>query len=115
MNSCRSNCMHSTMKGADKVIFQGMPFKRFLLTAFGVFETLLLADGWTVPQPKQNVWVTLANITNQETLCLSVASPDNLYSTCLVGLPMDVWPIAENTIRTMRGNSLKNEWIHMHH
>lgn len=73
---------------------------------------MLLADGWMVPQPKQNVWVTLANITNQETLGLSVASPDNPFSTCLSGLPMHVWPVTEDTIHTMWSNSPNNEWIH---
>lgn len=45
--------------------------------------------------PKVNVWVTLANLTGQDTLCLSTASPNNPFSTCLVGLPLDKWPVPE--------------------
>jgi len=43
--------------------------------------------------PKVNVWVTLANLTGQDTLCLATASPNNPFSTCLVGLPLNNWPI----------------------
>ena len=43
--------------------------------------------------PKVNVWVTLANLTGQDTLCLAMATPDQPFSTCLVGLPLDEWPI----------------------
>ncbi|XP_048786975.1 uncharacterized protein LOC125686699 [Lagopus muta] len=47
---------------------------------------------WIPAQPKQNVWVTLANKMGQDTLCLSTASPGNPFS-CLVGQPLDKWPI----------------------
>jgi len=43
--------------------------------------------------PKVNVWVTLANLTGQDILCLAAASPNNPFSTCLVGLPLNDWPI----------------------
>ena len=43
--------------------------------------------------PRINVWVTLANLTGQDTLCLATASPDNPFSTCLVGIPLDTWPV----------------------
>ena len=43
--------------------------------------------------PKVNVWVTLANLTGQDTLCLATASPNNPFSTCLVRLPLNNWPI----------------------
>lgn len=32
----------------------------------------LPVNTWIIPQPKQNVWVMLANIIKQETMCLSV-------------------------------------------
>lgn len=32
---------------------------------------------WIPAQPKQNIWVTLANKMGQDTLCLSIASPGN--------------------------------------
>ena len=46
--------------------------------------------------PKVNVWVTLANVTRQDTWCLATASPNNPFSTCLVGLPLDEWPVPTN-------------------
>lgn len=64
-----------------------MAFKGFLLTVFGIFGTQLVTNALVLHQPKQNPWITLANITRQETLCLSEASPDNPFPTCLVGLP----------------------------
>ncbi|XP_054043217.1 syncytin-A-like [Rissa tridactyla] len=58
------------------------------------------------PLPKVNVWVTLANLTGQDTLCLATASPNNPFSTCLVGLPLDEWPQPSNpAIKTVYNNS----------
>ncbi|KAL2310238.1 hypothetical protein Nmel_006486 [Mimus melanotis] len=37
------------------------------------------AATWPVNQPKTNVWVTLANVTGQDTLFLATASPDNPF------------------------------------
>ncbi|RMC20448.1 hypothetical protein DUI87_01298 [Hirundo rustica rustica] len=42
-----------------------------------------LAAAWIIPQPRQNVWVTLAQTLQQENICLSTASTDNPMSTCL--------------------------------
>ena len=47
---------------------------------------------WIPPQPKQNVWVTLANKTGQDSICIALTSPRNPFSTCLVGVPLDTWP-----------------------
>ena len=52
---------------------------------------------WVPPQPKTNVWVTLANLTGQDFICLSIVSPGNPFSTCLVGVLADTWP---NTIQS---------------
>ncbi|XP_049650032.1 uncharacterized protein LOC126035463 [Accipiter gentilis] len=64
----------------------------FLLGVFGLYWNLPQGEGWVISQPKQNVWVTLANMTHQDTLCLATATPENPFSTCLVGLPVDTWP-----------------------
>lgn len=34
---------------------------------------------WPVNQPKINVWIILANLTGQDTLCLAMASPENCF------------------------------------
>lgn len=44
-------------------------------------------------QPRDNIWVTLANQTNQTSLCLSLGGVTNPFQTCLVGLP--VWSPSE--------------------
>ncbi|RMC03808.1 hypothetical protein DUI87_19561 [Hirundo rustica rustica] len=56
----------------------------------GVLVALSLSlpvDGWVVPQPKANVWATLAKAMNQDHICLSATSANNPLSTCLVGIP----------------------------
>lgn len=72
-------------------------------------------------QPRLNVWVYLPNVTKQETMYVSVVSPSNPFSTCLVGLLMDVWPIPEDSIHTLQiqGHSSKtgkfnpiDDWDH---
>ena len=62
------------------------------LAAFGLLWVTHISEEWMIQQPKQNVWVTLANITHQEAICLSVATPESPFSTCLVCLPLDTWP-----------------------
>ncbi|RMC00161.1 hypothetical protein DUI87_22762 [Hirundo rustica rustica] len=44
-------------------------------------------SGWLVPQPKANVWVTLARAMGQDHICLPATSADNPLMTCLVGIP----------------------------
>lgn len=51
--------------------------------------TALSSAVWTPTQPKQNIWVTLANLTGQDALCLSTVSPGNPFTTFLVGQPLD--------------------------
>ncbi|OWK55984.1 hypothetical protein RLOC_00006244 [Lonchura striata] len=41
------------------------------------------AAAWIVPQPRQNVWVTLAQTLQQENICLSTAAAKDPMSTCL--------------------------------
>lgn len=43
--------------------------------------------GWIVPQPKVNVWTTLARSLGQDHICLSSTSSTSPISTCLVGIP----------------------------
>ena len=49
----------------------------FLLGVFSLCWNLHQGEGRVIPEPKQNVWVTLANMTHQEALCLSTANPEN--------------------------------------
>lgn len=53
-----------------------------------MFLTFPSAGAWIVPQPSQNIWVTLAKTLQQDNLCLSVGSADNPLSTCLLGAPL---------------------------
>lgn len=42
---------------------------------------------WGIPQPRKNVWVTLANALQQDHMCLSMAAASDPLSTCLAGIP----------------------------
>lgn len=52
-----------------------------------LFILYLDCNAWIVPQPQSNAWITLAKVLNQDHMCLSMASVNNLMSTCLVGIP----------------------------
>lgn len=59
------------------------------LLILAVLVSFRLADAWVVPQPKANVWTTLAKSLNQTGLCMSLGSSEDPMSTCLVGIPLD--------------------------
>lgn len=65
---------------------------------------------WPVDQPKKSVWITLANATKQHTLFLATASPENPFSTCLVTLPLDNWPIPKNTESVVQSSNPVDAW-----
>ncbi|XP_036245695.1 uncharacterized protein LOC118690841 [Molothrus ater] len=46
------------------------------------------ANPWIVPQPKANVWRTLAQAMGQEHICLDLGSAEDPMSSCLVGIPL---------------------------
>lgn len=53
-----------------------------------VMASLLVATNqWIVPQPKANVWKTLAKALGQDHICLSSMAAGDPRSTCLVGIP----------------------------
>ncbi|TRZ16406.1 hypothetical protein HGM15179_010700 [Zosterops borbonicus] len=58
-----------------------------------VIRVILLASlaarvwTWMVPQPKANVWKTLARSLGQDHICLSSAAAGDPLSSCLVGIP----------------------------
>ncbi|XP_077637531.1 uncharacterized protein LOC144245910 [Lonchura striata] len=66
---------------------------------------LHVADGWVVPQPKENVWITLAKSLQQDNLCLAMGNVDNPLSTCLVGVPLvaDDWPVSNSDLLRTTG------------
>lgn len=46
------------------------------------------AVGWVVPQPTENVWVTLAKSLKQDNFCMAMGGAEDPLSTCLVGIPL---------------------------
>lgn len=66
------------------------------LASFALSSATLL-----VSLPRTNVWVTLVNVLGLDTLCLSTATPENPFSTCLVSVPEEIWPIPEKIIKAM--------------
>ncbi|XP_064265992.1 uncharacterized protein LOC135294539 [Passer domesticus] len=65
------------------------PLETVRLTAFVITFSLLVLPSmpWVVPQPRKNVWRTLADALGQDSLCLTTASAADPLSTCLVGIP----------------------------
>lgn len=45
------------------------------------------AGSWIVPQPRENIWVTVAKTSQQDNLCLSMGSVDSPLAMCLVRVP----------------------------
>lgn len=60
----------------------------WLLLALWILLTLMPSNAWIVPQPKANMWVTLAQAIGQDYMCLSMANVKDPLSTCLVGIPL---------------------------
>lgn len=63
---------------------------------FALFLFAFSGVALPVNQPRNNVWVTLANVSGLDTLCLSTTTPENPFSTCLVSVPVENWPIPKN-------------------
>ncbi|RMC21521.1 hypothetical protein DUI87_02387 [Hirundo rustica rustica] len=81
------NCQVQAMPSMEKAYLTLNP----VMNPIQVVILLLLnslATAWIIPQPCQNVWVTLAQTLPQENICLSTASTENPMSTCLVGIPL---------------------------
>lgn len=77
---------------------------------------LCLILAMQICQPKTNVWVTSANASGLDTLCLSNVAPKKPFSTCLVGVPAEVWPIPKDIQKavsgTFMGLSSNNFWMY---
>ncbi|RMB89963.1 hypothetical protein DUI87_33662 [Hirundo rustica rustica] len=58
-----------------------------ILEACLLISLSVLTIGWLIPQPKANVWATLARAMGQDHTCLSATSAGNPLTTCLVGIP----------------------------
>lgn len=79
-----------------------------------VIWLLLLASlitptiGWIVPQPKANVWTTLAKSLRQDHNCLSLSSSTSPMLTCLVGIPFATGEFPRTILsRKAQANSLQ--------
>ncbi|XP_036250215.1 uncharacterized protein LOC118693622 [Molothrus ater] len=64
------------------------PYSVMFLLAIILWPVIPPASPWIIPQPRANVWRTLANTLGQEHICLSMASAEDPMSTCLVGIPL---------------------------
>ncbi|XP_036262064.1 uncharacterized protein LOC118701515 [Molothrus ater] len=64
------------------------PYSVMFLLAIILWPVIPPASPWIIPQPRANVWRTLANALGQEHICLSMASAEDPMSTCLVGIPL---------------------------
>lgn len=75
-----------------------------------------LAAAGIVPQPRQNIWVTLAKTLQQENICLSTAAARDPMSTCLVGVPLQTgeYPVRFSTPMPNPGPNSYNVPSHCH-
>lgn len=72
-----------------KIVFE-MILSCLIILGFNIGIGTLAHPGIQI-SPQQNVWVTIANLTNQDSMCLSMATPGDLFRTCLIGVPT-WWP-----------------------
>lgn len=72
------------------------------LTAVLIWTLMPSVGPWIVPQPKANVWRTLASALGQEHICLDMGSAEDPMSSCLVGIPLSLneFPSPFNTSLT---------------
>ncbi|RMC21566.1 hypothetical protein DUI87_02433 [Hirundo rustica rustica] len=93
----------------------GFPTPRNLQLILGVLVALSLSlpvDGWVVPQPKANVWATLAKVMNQDHICLSATSANNPLSTCLVGIPFKLNEFPQEILQKLRSaNQVRSNYL----
>ncbi|XP_036234765.1 uncharacterized protein LOC118684147 [Molothrus ater] len=60
-----------------------------LVATYLLWATLTTScSAWTLPQPKPNVWRTLAEALGQDHLCLNTAAAEDPMASCLVGIPL---------------------------
>lgn len=50
--------------------------------------TLVFSNPALYINPQQNMWLTFANVTGEQSFCLSMASPSDPFRTCLIGVPL---------------------------
>ena len=53
-----------------------------------MFLVLPMAFRWIIPEPKQNVWVTLEKTLQQDNLCLAMGDLSDPLALCLLGIPL---------------------------
>ncbi|KAF4804515.1 hypothetical protein TURU_007128 [Turdus rufiventris] len=81
------SCQLQAMRSLEKTYLPLNPVMNPIQVVF-LLTLNSLPAAWIVPQPHQNVWVTLAQTLQQENICLSTAAAENPMSTCLVGVPL---------------------------
>ncbi|XP_063003949.1 LOW QUALITY PROTEIN: serine/threonine-protein kinase pim-1-like [Melospiza melodia melodia] len=65
------------------------PLPSLLLPVFiSALIRIQVTTSWIIPQPKQNIWVTLVKSLKQDNLCMAMESVDDPLLTCLVGVSL---------------------------
>lgn len=57
-----------------------------------------------------NMWITWANQTGQESICLSLATPSDPFCTCLIGVPLASMEEFGPWTKTMMHKNLNEAW-----
>ncbi|XP_077034506.1 uncharacterized protein LOC143694099 [Agelaius phoeniceus] len=77
------------------MLFNKSEVMSFIMLMCLISSSVALSNETNLPidQPKQNVWEALAQAANLDSICLTHSRPGRPFSTCMVGLPVDEWPI----------------------
>lgn len=82
-------CLKSHRKRTTHTLLTTMSitaYLRFLLVSWILLPSEVIS--WIVPQPRANVWVTLAKALQQDHMCPCMGSVNDPLSSCLVGIPL---------------------------
>lgn len=74
-------CLYKTV-----IMMGASPWCVALVEITALLQLCSFDASWVSIQLRWNIWVTLANMMGQDHMCLSMASTDNLFMTCLVGI-----------------------------
>ncbi|RMB93983.1 hypothetical protein DUI87_29570 [Hirundo rustica rustica] len=107
----RTKCFSVEMELAQTGFFT-LRNQHLILRVLVALSLSLPVDGWVVPQPKANVWATLAKAMNQDHICLLATSANNPLSTCLVGIPFRLNEFPPIFLQKMRSaNQVRSNYL----
>lgn len=80
--------------GGNKSLLGAMPTARKIQVQYIFVMTLTVHATWENSdvlnvKPRQNIWITWANLSGVTDFCLRLQGTNNPFRTCLIGIPLD--------------------------